>query len=110
MIARNGFADRCDGTRRLLKISFEPRFELDIVDHFQLTSGCEIKFPKALVDIISPVVLDNPESSFIVTVLDAVEQEDGQVGTTKDLANMITARATTIMARVGQQKFRKQLM
>ena len=99
-----------DGTRRLLQISFEPRFELDIVDHFQITSGREIKFPKALVDMISPVVLENPESSFIVTVLDAVEQEDGQVGTTKDLANLITARATTIMARVGQQRFRKQLM
>lgn len=99
-----------DGTRRLLQISFEPRFDLDIVDHFQITSGREIKFPKALVDMIRPIVLENPESSFIVTVLDAVEQEDGQVGSTKDLANLITARATTVMARVGQQKFRKQLM
>ena len=99
-----------DGTRRLLQISFEPRFELDIVDYFQITSGREIKFPKALVDMISPIVLENSESSFIVTVLDAVEHEDGQVGSTKDLANLITARATTIMARVGQQKFRKQLM
>ncbi|HCL4203439.1 TPA: HNH endonuclease [Pseudomonas aeruginosa] len=99
-----------DGTRRLLQISFEPRFELDIVDSFQITSGREIKFPKAFVDMISPVVLENPESSFIVTVLDAVDQKDDQVGSTKDLANLITARATTIMARVGQQKFRKQLM
>lgn len=105
--------DRCnftDGTRRLLQISFEPRFDLDIVDHFQITSGREIKFPKALVDMIRPIVLGNPESSFIVTVLDAVEQEDGQVGSTKDLANLITSRATTVIARVGQQKFRKQLM
>lgn len=99
-----------DGTRRLLQISFEPRFELDIVDYFQITSGREIKFPKVLVDMIKPIVLENPESSFIVTVLDAVEQADGQVGSAHDLANLITARATTVMARVGQQKFRKQLM
>lgn len=97
-----------DGTRRLLQVSFEPRFELDIVDYFQITSGREIKFPKALVDMISPIILEHPESSFIVTVLDVVE--DGEVEIKKDLANLVTARATTIMARVGQQKFRKQLM
>lgn len=60
-----------DGTRRLLQIAFDPRFDLDIVDYFQITSGREIQFPKVLVEMIRPVVLKNPESSFIVTVLDA---------------------------------------
>lgn len=99
-----------DGTRRLLQIAFEPRFDLDIVDYFQITSGREIQFPKVLVEMIRPVVLKNPESSFIVTVLDANEHEDGQAGNEQDVANLITARATTVMARVGQQKFRKHVM
>ncbi|QGZ31151.1 HNH endonuclease [Stutzerimonas stutzeri] len=105
--------ERCkfvDKTRRLLQISFEPRFDLDIVDYFQITSGREIQFPQALAEIVRPVVLENPESSFIVTVLDADEQEDGQAGSKQDMANLSTSRATTVMARVGQQKFRKQLM
>ncbi|MCF5775525.1 HNH endonuclease [Pseudomonas poae] len=99
-----------DGTRRLLQVSFEPRFELDVVDYFQITSGREIKFPKALVDMVSPIVLENPESSFVITVLDGAEQEGGKIDTKNDPANLITGRATTIMARVGQQKFRKQVM
>lgn len=101
--------DFADGTRRLLQISFEPRFDLDVVDHFQITSGCEIQFPQALVEIISPIVLENPESSFVVTVLDAEEYEDGQ-GSKQDTSTLITSRATTVMARIGQQGFRKQVM
>ncbi|MDN5537353.1 HNH endonuclease [Comamonas sp.] len=98
-----------DGTRRLLQISFDPRFDLDVVDYFQITSGREIQFPQALVEMIRPIVLENPESSFVVTVLDAEEYEDGQ-DSKQDTSTLITSRATTIMARVGQQKFRKQVM
>lgn len=96
-------------TRRLLQISFEPRFDLDVVDYFQITSGCEIHFPQALVEIVRTIVLENPESSFVVTVLDAEEYEEGQESK-QDTSTLITSRATTVMARVGQQRFRKQVM
>lgn len=101
--------DLVDGTRRLLQISFDPRFDLDVVDYFHITSGREIQFPKVLVEMIRPIVLENPESSFIVTVLDAEKYKEGQESK-QDTAALVTARATTVMARVGQQRFRKQLM
>lgn len=59
-----------DGTKRLLNIKFEEKFKIDITDNFQITSGKEISFPKDLRDKIEKIILKNPESYFIVTVLD----------------------------------------
>ena len=42
------FCNFKDGTKRKLNIKFESRFNIDIIDNFQITSGNEISFPKAL--------------------------------------------------------------
>lgn len=59
-----------DGTRRLLNIKFEDKFNINITDYFQITSGQEISFPKYLRDKIKNVVFKNPTSFFTVSVLD----------------------------------------
>jgi hypothetical protein len=69
-----GHCEFRDGTKRLLRITFESRFEIDIVDHFQITSGLEICFPRELQELIRPIVLNNPSSYFVVRVLD---KDDG---------------------------------
>jgi hypothetical protein len=94
-----------DGTKRLLQISFEPRFGIDLVDRFQITSGREISFPRELQEIVRPVVLNNPASSFVVCVLDVEGDEDAPL-----LNELNTNGSATIKTRVGQQKFRNALM
>ena len=59
-----------DGTKRRLKIKFEDEFDIDVVDCFQITSGKEISFPSKFQELIKPIILNNPDSFFIVTVLD----------------------------------------
>lgn len=94
-----------DGTKRLLQIKFEPRFGIDLVDRFQITSGREISFPRELQEIVRPVVFNNPGSSFVVRVLDVEGDEGSQL-----LDELNTDGSATIKTRVGQQKFRKALM
>lgn len=62
-----------DGTKRKLNIKFEDKFNIDITDYFQITSGKEIAFPKSIKDRIGSIVIDNPDSFFIVTVLDSYD-------------------------------------
>lgn len=59
-----------DGTKRLLNIKFEDKFKIDITANFQITSGKEISFPKDLRDKAEKIIFKNPDSYFIVTVLD----------------------------------------
>lgn len=101
-------ADHCefrDGTKRLLRIMFETRFAIDIVDYFQITSGREISFPRELQEIIRPIVFNNPSSYFVVRVLDIYdEKEDSAI----DEPN--TDGTATIRTRIGQQRFRNELV
>jgi 5-methylcytosine-specific restriction enzyme A len=60
-----------DGTKRLLNIKFEDRFNINITREFQITSGLEISFPVDLQNQIEKIVFNNPDSFFIVTVLDS---------------------------------------
>lgn len=65
-------ADFChlhDGTKRRLKIESEHR-TLVITDDFQITSGCEIYFPKDLQDEIKEILLKKTDAYFTVEVLD----------------------------------------
>lgn len=62
-----------NGTKRLLNIKFESKFNIDVTQEFQITSGLEISFPRELINRIQNVVLDNPESFFTVTVLDTTD-------------------------------------
>ncbi len=64
------FCNFKDGTKRKLNIKFESRFNIDIIDNFQITSGNEISFPKALQNKIAEIVFNNPDSFFTVTVMD----------------------------------------
>ncbi|MAL97760.1 MAG: restriction endonuclease [Alteromonadaceae bacterium] len=95
-----------DGTKRLLQITFEPRFGIDLVDYFQVTSGREISFPKELQEIIRPIVLNNPTSSFVVRVLDVEDNDEAS----SYLNELNTDGMATIRTRVGQQKFRNALI
>src|SRR5690554_1341603 len=101
-------SDHCkftDGTKRLLRITFEPRFEIDIVDHFQITSGREISFPRELQELIRPIVFNNPSSYFVVRVLDIDAEEDASA-----LDEPNTDGTATIRTRIGQQRFRNALV
>lgn len=60
-----------DGTKRLLNIKFESKFKIDETRYFQITSGNEISFSKDFQDKIGKIIFNNPDSFFIVTVLDS---------------------------------------
>ncbi|AEI14114.1 restriction endonuclease [Flexistipes sinusarabici DSM 4947] len=92
-----------DGTKRLLNIKFEEYQKINVTDKFQITSGREIRFPKSFQDIVKPVILKNPNSYFIVTVLDVELDPDD-----KDTFN--TSGLVTINTRIGQEKFKKGLI
>ncbi|MBJ7312050.1 HNH endonuclease [Rugamonas sp. CCM 8940] len=97
------FNDLKNSTKRLLRVSFEPRFNLDVIDLFQITSGQEISFPKDFQDIIKPIVLNNLNSYFTVEVL---EYNDSGWAP----GNINTEGAANIKTRIGQQKFRRELI
>ena len=92
-----------DGTKRLLNIQFENAHEIDITDRFQITSGKEISFPKELQNLIKPIILDNPQSYFIVRVIDVDSDDDSG-------SEISTTGSATIKTRIGQAKFRNSLM
>jgi putative restriction endonuclease len=94
-----------DGTKRLLRIEFEKKFNLDIEDRFQITSGLEITLNKELQDVIRPIILENPDSYFIVHVLDVP-------GSSSEIADeaVITSSIAEVITRVGQERFRKDLI
>ncbi|NCB57021.1 MAG: HNH endonuclease [Gammaproteobacteria bacterium] len=99
-------ADHCnlqDGTKRLLNIQFESNHEIDVTDHFQITSGREISFPKDFQELIKPVIKSNPQSYFIVRVLDVAVDVDAE-------NEISTTGSATIKTRVGQAKFRNKLL
>jgi hypothetical protein len=60
-----------DGTKRKLNIKFEKKFNIDETGYFQITSGNEISFSEDFKDKIGRIIIDHPESYFIVTVLDS---------------------------------------
>lgn len=95
-----------DGTKRLLNIKFEDSFNIDIIDNFQITSGREISFSKILQELIKPIIINNPNSFFIVTVLDNITDNDNK----ELLEQYLTTGSLTINTRIGQDKFRKSLI
>jgi len=62
-----------DKSNYRMNIRFETRFKLNITDEFHITSGREIYFRKGLRDQIIPIILNNPDSFFEVTILDQKE-------------------------------------
>jgi len=98
-----GYCNLTDGTKRLLQIQFESKHHIDIIDRFQITSGKEISFPKEFQNLIKPIVLENPNSHFIVKVLDIeLEENEEEPFSTTGLA--------TINTRIGQSRFRQKLI
>ena len=67
------FCEFKDKTKRKLNVKFEKRFNIDETRYFQITSGKEIYFPKVFQNKIGEIIFNNPESFFIVTVLDSFE-------------------------------------
>jgi putative restriction endonuclease len=57
-----------NGTKRLLIIEFEKRFNLVVKGCFRISSGFEVLFPKHFQDVIYPIIMKNPDSYFIVHV------------------------------------------
>lgn len=103
--SHNDVAKYCnfkDGTKRLLSIEFECNSDLNVIDRFQITSGKEISFPKSFQGLVKPVILGNPNSNFIVKVLDA--NENG------GFEELPTIGSATIKTRIGQAGFRKNLI
>lgn len=99
-------AEHCefkDGEKRLLQIHFEKHHELDVIDWFPITSGKEIYFPKEYQTIIKDVITQNPDSFFLVRILDREQEEDTE-------SPQITSGITTIKTRIGQSKFRQDLI
>src|SRR5690606_10879975 len=74
-------------------------------DHFQITSGREISFPRELQELIRPIVFNNPSSYFVVRVLDIDAEEDASA-----LDEPNTDGTATIRTRIGQQRFRNALV
>lgn len=75
------------------------------MDHFQITSGREISFPRELQELVRPIVLENPSSYFVIRVIDV---EDEYEALTLDELN--TDGTATIKTRIGQQRFRNELI
>lgn len=101
-------ADYCkfeDRTKRLLRITFEPRFEIDIIDYFQITSGREISFSKEFQELVRLVILNNSTSYFVVRVLDVQDEEKSSL-----LDELKTDGTATVKTRIGQQRFRNELI
>lgn len=99
-------SDYCElenGTKRLLLIQFEEKYNIDILDWFQITSGREVSFPKILQEIVRPIVLNNPDSYFTIEVKDVCLNEEVA-------QQFSTTGSATISIRVGQDKFRKELI
>ena len=99
-------ADYCnlvDGTKRLLQVQFESYHDIDIIDRFQITSGREVSFPKKLQDLIKPIILSNPDSHFVAQVLDCEPPDSEQ-------EPFPTSGSATINTRIGQAKFRNELI
>jgi putative restriction endonuclease len=92
-----------DGTKRHINVEFENHLDLNITDWFQITSGGEIRFPRNLQEIVSPIIKDNPDSYFIATILDTVPED----ATAQSFSTTGTA---TVDVRIGQDKFRKKLI
>ncbi|WP_051321558.1 HNH endonuclease [Chrysiogenes arsenatis] len=94
-----------DGTKRLLRIAFDSNLglDIDVLDYFQITSRRKVSFPKALQEVVKLVVIDNPDSYFTVTVMDAQ-------AIPKEAASPSTEGVASIKTRVGQQQFRKSLL
>ena len=106
-------ADLCrfvDGTKRLLTIEFDPKFNLNITDLFQITSGKEIYFPKELQDVVKPIILKNPDSFFTVEVVDVKRTAKNSTGNANDSESDLTDGLATIKTRIGQAKFRQKLL
>ena len=95
-----------DGTKRLLQIKFEDDFNIDIIDNFQITSNKAISFPVKFQNLIEPIVSNNPDSFFIVTVLDSTDDNNNE----KLLKEYSTTCSATVDTRIGQDKFRKSLI
>lgn len=99
-------ADFCrleDGTKRLIRVSFEPRFDIDVIDYFQVTSGREISFPRDFQALIKPIILGNPTSFLTIQILDVEQPEMSPT-------IMNTEGTASIKTRLGQQKFRIDLI
>jgi predicted restriction endonuclease len=99
-------AEHCklvDGVKRLLNIQFENHNEINVTDHFRITSGKEISFPKEFENLIKPIILSNPRSYFIVRVLDV--EPDDETDTC-----FPTTGSATIKTRIGQTQFRNKLL
>lgn len=94
-----------DKNKRLLQIQFEKNPELDVIDLFQITSGKEIRFPTDYQNLIGPVIFNNPDSYFIVRVLDTTANIQGA-----NLKSINTTGSATIETRIGQNKFRIELI
>lgn len=101
-----------DQTKRLLEVRFEPQFDLVILDWFTISSGKEILFPASLQETAKPIVFDHPESFVIFTVIDTVIDTGKDVMPSKGLEYSApnTVSLAMVEVRIGQQKFRKQLI
>lgn len=97
------FCDLIDGEKRLLQITFESRYEIDVTDWFSITSGREISFTKEFQEFIKPIVFKNPDSFFVVRVADRACEGDYS-------ATMQTSGSATVATRIGQARFRKDLI
>jgi len=68
----NTVAEYCnikDGTRRMINIKFEDKLKINITEHFTITSGREIYFPKAFRDQVEPIIRENPKSFFTAKII-----------------------------------------
>lgn len=59
-----------DGTKRKLNIKFEAKYNVDLTEYFTVSSGGEIFFPKDFRDKIENIIIKNPTTYFVATVLD----------------------------------------
>ena len=106
-------ADFCqikDKTKRQLALEFDPKFNINIIDLFQVTSGREVYFPKELQKIVRPIVLQNPESYFTIEVLDINRSSIKNKISNNSCIPENTDGFATIKTRIGQVKFRQALI
>jgi putative restriction endonuclease len=93
-----------DAEKRRINIKIENMPDINITDIFSIASGKQVRFNVELQNFIEPIIRSDPTLSIIFTILDFECNSD------EDFLLATTSGSTTIKTRIGQKKFREELV
>jgi len=93
-----------DKSRRMVHFQFENKFNLSFTQDCAITSDCNVRLNIENQKLIKPIILNNPDSFFIASVVDVKINYHRLIDVENTTKNAITK------LRIGQGKFRQQLI